>query len=159
MGLKAADTYSYPPRGLCREAAARYLGIPTELFDDLIQRGQLPGPRLLSGTAVWDRHHLDTAFEAFPLAEDSPARASATTRLEATGDHHPNVYTPETLAKRWRCSPNHVRNMIKRGNLPAFRSGGRLLRIRTADVITQEAGEPRLRPHGPSGEMHRPALG
>ncbi|WP_455960559.1 helix-turn-helix domain-containing protein [Methylorubrum aminovorans] len=57
-----------------------------------------------------------------------------------TDQPHPNVYTPETLAKRWRCSANHVRNMVKRGDLPAFRSGGRLLRIRTADVISHEAG-------------------
>ncbi|WP_152276450.1 helix-turn-helix domain-containing protein [Methylorubrum populi] len=143
MGPKAADTYSYPPRGLCREAAARYLGIPTELFDDLIQRGQLPGPRFLGGTAVWDRHHLDAALEVFPTAGSSSARASTTARLEAADPPHPNVYTPETLAQRWRCSANHVRNMVKRGDLPAFRSGGRLLRIRTADVISHEAGEPR----------------
>ena len=139
MGPKAADTYSYPPRGLCREAAARYLGIPIELFDDLMQRGQLPGPRLLSGTAVWDRHHLDSAFEAFPITGSNSAQASTTTGNKAADPPHPNVYTPETLAKRWRCSANHVRNMIKRGYLPAFRSGGRLLRIRTADVISHEA--------------------
>lgn len=141
MGLKAADTYSYPPRGLCRKAAARYLSIPIELFDDLMQRGQLPGPRLLSGTAVWDRHHLDAAFEAFPTAGGSPSRASASLLHETADQPHPNVYTPETLARRWRCSANHVRNMIKRGDLPAFRSGGKLLRIRTADVISHEAGE------------------
>ena len=138
MGLKAADTYSYPPRGLCREAAARYLGIPTELFDDLIQRGKLPGPRLLSGTAVWDRHQLDEAFDECPTAESSPAGASPITRLGMSSGH-PNVYTPETLAKRWRCSANHVRNMIKRGDLPASRSGSRLLRIRTDDVIVHES--------------------
>lgn len=139
MGLKAADTYSYPPRGLCRDAAARYLGIPTELFDDLIQRGQLPGPRLLSGATVWDRQHLDAAFEAFPTAGSSPAQASVSLPHDMTDQPHPNVYTPGTLAKRWRCSANHVRNMIKCGDLPAFRSGGRLLRIRTADVISHEA--------------------
>ncbi|MER2250872.1 helix-turn-helix domain-containing protein [Methylorubrum podarium] len=143
MGLKAGDTYSYPPRGLCREAAARYLGIPAELFDDLVRSGQLPEPRLLSGAAVWDRHHLDAAFEAFPTAGSSRSQVSASLVHETADQPHPNVYTPETLAKRWRCSANHVRNMIKRGNLPAFRSGGRLLRIRTADVITHEAGEPR----------------
>ena len=139
MSLKAADMYAYPPRGLCREAAARYLGIPTELFDDLIQRGQLPGPRLLCGASVWDRHHLDAAFEAFPTAGSSHAQASVYLPHDMADQPHPNVYTPETLARRWRCSANHVRNMIKRGDLSAFRSGGRLLRIRTADVISHEA--------------------
>lgn len=138
---KVADTYSYPPRGLCREAAARYLGIPTELFDDLIQRGQLPGPRLLSGTAVWDRHQLDAAFEAIPTVKGGAALPAAVMPSEAADQPHPNVYTPETLAKRWRCSPNHVRNMILRGDLPAFRSGSRLLRIRTDDVIAHEAAD------------------
>ncbi|KAB7782893.1 helix-turn-helix domain-containing protein [Methylorubrum populi] len=139
MGPKAEDPCAYPPRGLCREAAAQYLGVPTGLFDELVRSGQLPGPRLLSGTAVWDRHHLDAAFEAFPIAGGSSARALTATRLEPAVIHHPNVYTPETLAKRWRCSANHVRNMIKRGDLPAFRSGGRLLRIRADDVIAHEA--------------------
>ena len=38
-------------------------------------------------------------------------------------------YTPELLADRWSCSPNHVRNLIRRGELNAFRVGSRLLRI------------------------------
>lgn len=46
----------------------------------------------------------------------------------------PTVYTPATLAKKWACSERHVRNMIDRGELPAFRLGGKLLRIRAEDV-------------------------
>ena len=37
--------------------------------------------------------------------------------------------TPEQLAEKWECSPNHVRNLIKRGELRAWRLGSRLLRI------------------------------
>ncbi len=44
------------------------------------------------------------------------------------------VFTPETLAVRWECSPSHIRKMIGRGDLPAFRLGGRLLRVRVRDV-------------------------
>ncbi|EXL09597.1 excisionase [Aquamicrobium defluvii] len=40
------------------------------------------------------------------------------------------VYTPAMLAERWACSERHVRNMIDRGELVAFRLGGKLLRIR-----------------------------
>ncbi len=47
---------------------------------------------------------------------------------------HPNVYTPETLAERWQCSASHIRKMIGRGELPYFRVGGSLLRIRARDV-------------------------
>ena len=54
--------------------------------------------------------------------------------------HNPNgeilrqVFTPETLARRWVCSARHVRNLIKVGELKAFRVGGKLLRIRAQDV-------------------------
>ena len=46
----------------------------------------------------------------------------------------PTVYTPASLADRWECSERHVRNMIAAGELPAFRLGGKLLRIRAEDV-------------------------
>ncbi|WP_449411893.1 helix-turn-helix domain-containing protein [Methylobacterium komagatae] len=42
--------------------------------------------------------------------------------------------TPEQVAARWDCSPNHVRNLIRRGDLRAFRVGSRLLRIKTEAV-------------------------
>jgi excisionase family DNA binding protein len=43
-------------------------------------------------------------------------------------------YTPESLAERWGCSPRHIRKMCKVGELPSFKLGGKLLRIR-ADVV------------------------
>ena len=39
------------------------------------------------------------------------------------------AFTPETLAKRWSCSPRTVRNLIHDGSLRAFRIGDKLLRI------------------------------
>ncbi|WP_370880000.1 helix-turn-helix domain-containing protein [Labrys monachus] len=48
----------------------------------------------------------------------------------------PRPYTPETLAERWGCTPNHVRALIKRGELCAFRIGPRLLRI-PVDAVKQ----------------------
>ncbi|TRD03833.1 helix-turn-helix domain-containing protein [Mesorhizobium sp. WSM4303] len=50
----------------------------------------------------------------------------------------PNVFTPAMLAQRWECSEGHVRNMIAAGTLPAFRLGGKLLRIRASDVEDYE---------------------
>jgi excisionase family DNA binding protein len=44
------------------------------------------------------------------------------------------VYTPRTLAARWLCSERHVRNLIRDGQLPFFRLGGKLLRIPAAAV-------------------------
>jgi excisionase family DNA binding protein len=40
------------------------------------------------------------------------------------------VYTPEEVASRWKCSPSFVRRMVADGKMPgAFRLGGKLLRI------------------------------
>ncbi|WP_425291493.1 helix-turn-helix domain-containing protein [Aquamicrobium lusatiense] len=48
------------------------------------------------------------------------------------------VYTPAMLAERWACSESHVRNLIAQGRLPAFRLGGKLIRIRASDVESYE---------------------
>jgi excisionase family DNA binding protein len=45
-----------------------------------------------------------------------------------------NVLTPAQVANRWQVSERHVRNMVARGELPGVRLGGKLLRIRLADV-------------------------
>lgn len=44
------------------------------------------------------------------------------------------VYTPRTLAQRWHCSDQHVRNLIARGDLKAFRARGKLLQISVEEV-------------------------
>ena len=49
-------------------------------------------------------------------------------------------FTPETLAARWNCSPETVRQMVHRRELPAFRVG-RLIRIARADVDAFESGD------------------
>ncbi len=48
------------------------------------------------------------------------------------------VYTPRTLAQRWLCSDQHVRNLIARGELKAFRTRGKLLRIGGEEVEDYE---------------------
>jgi excisionase family DNA binding protein len=50
----------------------------------------------------------------------------------------PRVFTPKTLAERWHCSDRHVRNLINKGELPAFRLG-KLVRILVDDVQKFEA--------------------
>ncbi|MCV9910480.1 helix-turn-helix domain-containing protein [Brucella sp. HL-2] len=49
------------------------------------------------------------------------------------------LFTPATLAKRWECSEKHVRNLIKTGQLDAFRLGGKLYRIKQSAVEAFEA--------------------
>jgi predicted DNA-binding transcriptional regulator AlpA len=54
------------PRGLCREAAARYVGISPTKFDEMIEDGRMPGPKKIDSRRVWDRSALDTAFDELP---------------------------------------------------------------------------------------------
>ena len=41
---------------------------------------------------------------------------------------------PSDLARRWQCSERTVRNLIATGALPAFRVGGKLLRVSQAAI-------------------------
>src|SRR2546423_13533497 len=48
------------------------------------------------------------------------------------------AYTPAALALRWQCSERHVRNLVAKGKLRAFRLGGKLLRIPVEAVEEME---------------------
>lgn len=137
------DPYAYPPRALDLAAAARYLGLSPTAFSALVRVGQLPSARQLGVTTVWDRVALDAAFEAASADEVQPngkpaqkQRGTPVMSKEWPGYH--NVYTPETLADRWSCSANHIRVMIRRGDLTGSMLGGRLLRISAAVVAAYE---------------------
>ena len=63
---RAADSLSYPPRGLSREEAARYIGVGATKFDELVKDGRMPKPKRVDGRTVWDRVALDVAFTDLP---------------------------------------------------------------------------------------------
>jgi len=65
------DPYAYPPRGLSREEAARWIGIGTTKFDELVASGRMPRPKRIDGRVIWDRIALDAAFSDLP--EDQAA--------------------------------------------------------------------------------------
>lgn len=54
------------PRGLCREAAAQYIGVSPGKFDEMVLDGRMPGPKQIDSRKVWDRNRLDIAFDALP---------------------------------------------------------------------------------------------
>jgi predicted DNA-binding transcriptional regulator AlpA len=60
------DAIAYPPRGLSREEAARYVGVGTTKFDELVGDRRMPKPRRIDGRTVWDRVELDIAFSELP---------------------------------------------------------------------------------------------
>ena len=132
------DPYAYPPRGLDLAAAARYVGLDPGAFLALVENGRLPHPRRLGDAEVWDRLALDAAFDAIPAGEQPARKRTAPPLMSKEWPGHPNVYTPETLAERWSCSPNQIRVIIRRGDLAGRKLGRRLLRISVADVIAYE---------------------
>lgn len=60
------DQFAYAPRGLCREEAARYIGVGTTKFDEMVHDGRMPKPKRVDGRTVWDRIALDGAFNDLP---------------------------------------------------------------------------------------------
>lgn len=82
MVLKA-DPLSYPPRGLNREEAARWVGLGTSKFDELVAAGRLPKPKRIDGRVVWDRLKVDAAFSE--LGEDEGNRIDALFARRAGG--------------------------------------------------------------------------
>lgn len=65
MTLKP-DPLSYPPRGLSREEAARYVGVSPRLFDEMIADRRMPKPRQVNSRTIWDRTEIDIAFSELP---------------------------------------------------------------------------------------------
>ena len=60
-----------PPRGLCREQAAQYIGVGVTKFDEMVGDGRMPAPKRIDGRKVWDREGLDRAFYALPDDDDA----------------------------------------------------------------------------------------
>lgn len=65
MALRA-DAIAYAPRGLSREEAARYIGVGTSKFDEMVHDRRMPRPKRVDGRVLWDRIALDAAFSDLP---------------------------------------------------------------------------------------------
>lgn len=68
---KSHDHIAYAPRGLCREEAARYIGVGTTKFDEMVADRRMPKPKKIDGRVVWDRISLDAAFTDLPSDGDN----------------------------------------------------------------------------------------
>ncbi|MBI1620096.1 helix-turn-helix transcriptional regulator [Aquamicrobium zhengzhouense] len=66
MSARIVDSLHYPPRGLSRDEAARYIGVSASKFDQMVADNCMPRPKRLGGRVVWDRVALDMAFNALP---------------------------------------------------------------------------------------------
>lgn len=65
------DSLAYPPRGLCRAEAARWIGIGTTKFNEMVRDGRMPKPRIIDSRKVWDRIELDASFTDLPSESSS----------------------------------------------------------------------------------------
>jgi len=66
MSKHADDHMAYPPRGMSRDEAARYVGVGTTKFDEMVSDGRMPKPKRIDGRVVWDRLQIEAAFSDLP---------------------------------------------------------------------------------------------
>lgn len=66
MTAAKSDSLSYPPRGMSREEAARYVGVGATKFDEMVADRRMPRPKRVDGRVIWDRIQLDAAFTDLP---------------------------------------------------------------------------------------------
>jgi hypothetical protein len=58
-----------PPRLIAREAAAAFVCVSPRLFDEMVEAGRMPRPRILSEKRrAWHVTELCTAADALPAA-------------------------------------------------------------------------------------------
>jgi len=60
--MSERDSHSYPPRGLSRDEAARYIGVGPTTFDRLVEERRMPRPFHIGKRVVWDRLKVEAAF-------------------------------------------------------------------------------------------------
>jgi predicted DNA-binding transcriptional regulator AlpA len=65
------DPLAYPPRGMSREEAARYIGVGATKFDEMVSDRRMPQPKRVDGRVIWDRLRIEAAFSELP--EDNKA--------------------------------------------------------------------------------------
>ncbi len=51
---------------MARTYAADYVGCSPRMFDGMVDKGEMPVPRLIGSKKIWDRHELDEYFDNLP---------------------------------------------------------------------------------------------
>ena len=60
------NSIRYPPRGMSRDEAARYVGVGNTKFDEMVADGRMPRPKRVDGRVIWDRLRIEAAFTDLP---------------------------------------------------------------------------------------------
>ncbi|MCK1330647.1 MULTISPECIES: hypothetical protein [unclassified Bradyrhizobium] len=53
-------------RCMSRDEAARYVGVGTTKFDEMVADGRMPKPKEVDGRVIWDRLRVEGAFIDLP---------------------------------------------------------------------------------------------
>lgn len=61
-----SDPIAYPPLGMSRDEAARYVGVGTTKFDEMVADGRMPRPKKIDGRVIWDRRRVEATFTDIP---------------------------------------------------------------------------------------------
>jgi len=76
MPKQAALPPTLAPRLITREAAAGYVCVSPNTFDEMVERGTMPKPRILSEKRrAWDVRELDAAADQLPRDGEELAAA------------------------------------------------------------------------------------
>ena len=51
---------------MSRDEAARYVGVGTTKFDEMVADGRMPRPKRVDGRVIWDRLRVEAAFTDLP---------------------------------------------------------------------------------------------
>jgi predicted DNA-binding transcriptional regulator AlpA len=71
MSRQDALPSTLPPRLINREAAAAYVSLSPNKFDELVKNGGMPRPKRLSSRRLaWDVRELDIAVDRLPNSGD-----------------------------------------------------------------------------------------
>ena len=107
--------YSYPPRGMNREEAARYIGVSTTKFDELVKDGRMPKGKRIDGRVVWDRYKLDASFTDLPDKEENTIDAilARAGRVDDSKTDLPNLRPVPHPRPKQRRSEDIPRDLVK----------------------------------------------
>jgi predicted DNA-binding transcriptional regulator AlpA len=73
MPRQTALPRSLSPRLITREAAAAYICVSPNTFDQMVRVGRMPQPKLLGpGRRAWDLREMDLAIDLLPSVGNDP---------------------------------------------------------------------------------------
>jgi len=73
------------PRLVSREAAAAYVCVSPNTFDEMIEDGRMPRPKMLGGKRrAWDIRELDAAIDRLPVQGDDAEADDTWGNVDAT---------------------------------------------------------------------------